>query len=98
MSRWVAGVLLAAALAVFAAFCVTIIDEREQGFRTAFNIAEPKLLGVTLNQPNLVEPGLYVVIPGKDLSRVVDQLGTIAAANDQLSQYHRERRRTLATE
>jgi uncharacterized protein (DUF169 family) len=41
---------------------------------------------------------LYVVIPGKDLSRVVDQLGTIAAANDQLSQYHRERRRTLATE
>jgi uncharacterized protein (DUF169 family) len=41
---------------------------------------------------------LYVVIPGKDLPRVVDQVSTITGANTQLSQYHRERRRTLATE
>jgi uncharacterized protein (DUF169 family) len=41
---------------------------------------------------------LYVVIPGKDLSRVADELGTIVGANTTLSQYHLERRRTLATE
>jgi membrane protease subunit HflC len=64
MSRWVAGVALAAALAAFVFFCVTIIDEREQAFRTLLNQAEPKLLGLTLNRPNLTEPGWYVVIPG----------------------------------
>ncbi|HTO71697.1 MAG TPA: protease modulator HflC [Myxococcota bacterium] len=64
MNRWVAGVLLVAAGVVFTLFCVTIIDEREQGFRTLLNQAEPKLFGVALNQPNLVEPGWYVVIPG----------------------------------
>jgi modulator of FtsH protease HflC len=64
MSRWVAGVLLAAAVAVFALLCVTIIDEREQGFRTIWNKAEPTLFGVVLNRPNLTEPGWYVVIPG----------------------------------
>jgi uncharacterized protein (DUF169 family) len=41
---------------------------------------------------------LYVVVPGKDLSRVADEIGTITDANSKLSQYHRERRRTLATE
>ena len=40
----------------------------------------------------------YVVIPGKDLSRVADALVTISDANSKLSQYHLERRRTLATE
>jgi uncharacterized protein (DUF169 family) len=44
------------------------------------------------------EDELYVVIPGKDLGRVADELGTITDANSKLSQYHRERRRTLATE
>jgi uncharacterized protein (DUF169 family) len=39
---------------------------------------------------------LYVVVPGKDLARVADELGTIATANTTLSDYHRERRRTLA--
>lgn len=64
MSRWVAGLLLVVAVAVFALFCVRILDEREQAFRTVLNVAEPKLLGVTLNRPNLTEPGWYVVIPG----------------------------------
>jgi modulator of FtsH protease HflC len=64
MSRWVAGAVLAAALAAFVFFCVTIIDEREQAFRTLLNQAEPKVLGLSLNSPNLTEPGWYVVIPG----------------------------------
>jgi modulator of FtsH protease HflC len=64
MNRWVAAVLLAAAVVVFTLFCVTIIDEREQGFRTLLNQPEPKLLGLSLNTPNLTEPGWYVVIPG----------------------------------
>ncbi|HTO53522.1 MAG TPA: protease modulator HflC [Myxococcota bacterium] len=64
MSRWITGLLLVAALVVFALFCVTIIDEREQAFRTLLNKAEPEVLGITLNHPNLVEPGWYIVIPG----------------------------------
>jgi uncharacterized protein (DUF169 family) len=43
------------------------------------------------------EDELYVVIPGKDLGRVADELVTITDANSKLSQYHRERRRTLTT-
>jgi membrane protease subunit HflC len=64
MNRWVTGLLLAAAAVVFALFCVTIIDEREQGFRTVLNQADPTLFGVALNRPNLTEPGWYIVIPG----------------------------------
>ncbi|HTO05818.1 MAG TPA: protease modulator HflC [Myxococcota bacterium] len=64
MNRWIAALLLVAGLGAFAFFCVTIIDEREQAFRTLLNQAEPKVLGVSLNQPNLTEPGWYVVIPG----------------------------------
>lgn len=41
---------------------------------------------------------LYVAIPGKDLARVAAQVQTIAAANASLSEYHRERKRTLSTE
>jgi uncharacterized protein (DUF169 family) len=40
---------------------------------------------------------LYVAVPGKDLTRVVDEVDTIARANTALSDYHRERRRTLAS-
>ncbi len=64
MSRWVAGILLLATLAAGALFCVVILDEREQAFRTLLNEPDPKILGVSLNQSNLVEPGWYVRIPG----------------------------------
>ena len=64
MNRWIAAVLLVAAVVVFSLVCVQIIDEREQGFRTVWNRADPTLFGVTLNRPNLTEPGWYVVIPG----------------------------------
>jgi uncharacterized protein (DUF169 family) len=44
------------------------------------------------------EDELYVVVPGKDLSRVADEAATIADANAQLLAYHRERRGALASE
>jgi uncharacterized protein (DUF169 family) len=46
---------------------------------------------------DLGEDELYVVIPGRELARVVDHAQTIAAANAQLADYHRGRRQTLAT-
>lgn len=46
----------------------------------------------------LGEAELYVVIPGRDIARVADEVQTIAEANAKLSEYHRERRRALATE
>jgi uncharacterized protein (DUF169 family) len=39
---------------------------------------------------------LYVVLPGRDLTQVADEVGTIARANAALSDYHRDRRRTLS--
>ena len=44
------------------------------------------------------EDELYVVVPGKDLARVADEVQTIAAANAQLSEYHQSRRQALAME
>ena len=41
---------------------------------------------------------MYVVVPGKDLSRISDETQIIAAANANLADYHRERRRALTTE
>jgi uncharacterized protein (DUF169 family) len=41
---------------------------------------------------------LYVMVPGKDVARVAAEAETIASANLKLSDYHRERRRALATE
>jgi len=46
---------------------------------------------------NLGEDELYMVVPGKGLVRIDDELQTIAAANDRLEEYHRERRQSLAT-
>jgi membrane protease subunit HflC len=64
MNRWLTALLLALTLGmVMAFFGVVVLDEREQAFRTLLNEAEPKVLGVPLNRPNLVEPGVYVVIP-----------------------------------
>ena len=47
---------------------------------------------------DLGEDELYVMIPGKDVARVAAEAQTIASANAKLSEYHRERRRVLATE
>lgn len=41
---------------------------------------------------------LYVVVPGRDLPKVADEIQTIGAANAQLLAYHRGRREQLATE
>jgi uncharacterized protein (DUF169 family) len=38
---------------------------------------------------------LYIVLRGADLERIAEELGTILSANRTLSEYHRERRRTL---
>jgi len=47
---------------------------------------------------DLGEDELYVVIPGKDVARVAAEAQTIANANLKLSEYHRGRRQTLATQ
>ena len=47
---------------------------------------------------DLGDDELYVAIPGRDLARVAAALTTIISANDTLAEYHRDRRRTLATE
>ena len=44
------------------------------------------------------EDELYVVVPGRDLVRVAAEAETIAGANAKLSEYHRGRRASLATE
>jgi uncharacterized protein (DUF169 family) len=46
---------------------------------------------------DLGDDELYVMVPGRDLARVVEALETIAAANDTLAGYHRGRRQTLST-
>jgi uncharacterized protein (DUF169 family) len=47
---------------------------------------------------DLGEDELYVVVSGRDVERVAAEMATIVSANDALADYHRERRRTLATE
>jgi len=46
---------------------------------------------------DLGDDELYVMVPGRDLARVVDALETIVAANDTLAGYHRGRRQTLSS-
>ncbi|HYA39643.1 MAG TPA: hypothetical protein VEI74_15365, partial [Candidatus Methylomirabilis sp.] len=41
---------------------------------------------------------MYVAVPGRDLPRMAEEVQTIAVANTTLSEYHRGRRQTLATE
>ncbi|HVB34658.1 MAG TPA: DUF169 domain-containing protein [Patescibacteria group bacterium] len=47
---------------------------------------------------DLREDDLYAVIPARDLAKIAGALETIAAANSVLLEYHRGRRRELATE
>jgi len=45
----------------------------------------------------LGEDELYLAVPGKDLTRVANELETVAAANVRLMEYHRQRRQLLST-
>jgi len=45
----------------------------------------------------LGEDELYFAVPGKDLTRVADELETVAAANVRLMEYRRQRRQLLST-
>ena len=63
MSRWLPVLLIVLTLAVASLFCVVILDEREQAFRTLLNEPEPSVFGISLNQANLVEPGWYLRVP-----------------------------------
>jgi uncharacterized protein (DUF169 family) len=47
---------------------------------------------------DLGEDEMYVALPGRDVARVVVSLAAIIAANATLASYHRDRRRTLATQ
>jgi hypothetical protein len=47
---------------------------------------------------DLGEDELYVAVPGRDLIKLTEAVETITAANATLSEYHRGRRQTLATE
>src|SRR5215831_10666848 len=58
----------------------------------------PESPGVVIYYTDLGEDELYVMIPGRDVARVAAEAQTIASANLKLSDYHRERRRALATE
>jgi uncharacterized protein (DUF169 family) len=59
-------------------------------------VADPGCIGNRVNT-DLGEDELYVVIPGQDLAKVVDQIHTIAAANAQSADNHKGRRQKLAT-
>jgi membrane protease subunit HflC len=64
MSRGLVLLLLLLTLGVVGSFCVVILDEREQAFRTLLNDPAPKLFGLSLNRAILTEPGWYIRIPG----------------------------------
>ncbi|MFQ5513065.1 MAG: protease modulator HflC [Myxococcota bacterium] len=63
MSLRASFLLLVAAVLVAGSFCIRVLDEREQGFRTLLQDPRPTLLGIPLNRPILTEPGWYVRIP-----------------------------------
>jgi hypothetical protein len=46
---------------------------------------------------DLGDDELYVALPGRTLALLVAELGTIAAANATLRDYHGQRRKDLAT-
>jgi uncharacterized protein (DUF169 family) len=43
----------------------------------------------------LDETELYVAVPGRDLLKVVEEIATIAMANNTLLMYHQDRKRQL---
>jgi len=47
---------------------------------------------------DLEDGGMYMAVSGKALAAIAAELGTIAAANAQLMEYHTDRRQALSTE
>ena len=47
---------------------------------------------------DLPDDELYITLPGKDVGRIAEELGTIKQANTVLSDYHRARREALGTQ
>ena len=47
---------------------------------------------------DLGDDEMYLTVPGRDLPRIAAELTTIVTANDTLADYHRSRRRSLATQ
>ena len=64
MTRGLVILLLLAAVGTGASFCIVVLDEREQGFRTLLSSPDYSLFGIQLNQPVLDKPGWYLRIPG----------------------------------
>jgi membrane protease subunit HflC len=64
MSRGLVALLLLLTVVVVGSFCVVILDERQQAFRTLLNDPEPEYFGLSLNRAILSEPGWYIRIPG----------------------------------
>jgi membrane protease subunit HflC len=73
MRRGFVILLLLAAFGVVASFCIVILDEREQAFRTFLNDPDFKVFGVQLGETVLTEPGWYVRIPGLQQLYVYDR-------------------------
>ena len=63
MTRALSVLLLVIALGVAASFCIVILDEREQAFRSLLGQPDFELFGFQINQPSLTKPGVYVRIP-----------------------------------
>lgn len=63
MRRAVIALLLFAVFAAAASFCIVILDETEQGFRTLWGKPRWDYLPFSLNKPVLTQPGWYVRIP-----------------------------------
>jgi membrane protease subunit HflC len=61
MNRWMALGVALASLAVFGSFCVVILDEREQGFRTLLGSPDPLGAVLTTPGPKLRIPGLHEI-------------------------------------
>jgi membrane protease subunit HflC len=64
VSRRATLLLIVLFLAVAGSFCVVILDERQQAFRTLLDQSEVTLLGIRLNEPVLTDPGLCLRVPG----------------------------------
>ena len=63
MRRGIYAAVALAGFVLFLRFCVVVLDEREQAFRTLLNDPEYRLFGLQINEPVLNEPGPYLRIP-----------------------------------